>query len=186
MLNYDNRYLAQLVEQVQAGDTDAFAELYANTYKRQYQLAYSYLKDEFLAQDAMQETFILVLKSINQLKDPGLFIAWINQINFRVCYKMQKKKKISDDEINAAGEGEIEYIASGARGPEEEVVAIDHSEYLVSQVMKLPFTESQCIILKYYQNKTLDEIAYLMNISRSSVKRYIKKGLARLNEVLSQ
>lgn len=55
MINQDIRYLAELVEQVQKGDSDAFAELYASTYKRQYQLAYSYLKDEYLAQDTMQE-----------------------------------------------------------------------------------------------------------------------------------
>ena len=186
MINQDIRYLAELVEQVQKGDSDAFAELYASTYKRQYQLAYSYLKDEYLAQDAMQETFILVLKNIGQLRDPGLFMAWINQINFRVCYSMQKKKKRMDSEINAVGEGDIEIIASDSPTPEDEVVRVDENNYVVSQLLKLPFTESQCIILKYYQNKTLDEIAYLMNISRSTVKRYIKKGLARLNEVMKQ
>lgn len=186
MLNQDMRYLAELVEQVQGGDSDAFAELYALTYKRQYQLAYSYLKDEYLAQDAMQETFILVFKNINQLRDPGLFIAWINQINFRVCYAMQKKKKKSDNEINAAGEGDIEGLATESMTPEDEIVQIDENNYLVSQLLKLPFTESQCLILKFYQNKTLDEIAYLMNISRSTVKRYIKKGLARLKTVMDR
>ena len=33
MINQDIRYLAELVEQVQKGDSDAFAELYASTYK---------------------------------------------------------------------------------------------------------------------------------------------------------
>ena len=52
------------------GDSDAFAELYAATYQRLYHFAYHYLKDEYLAQDALQETYILVLKNIHSLKNP--------------------------------------------------------------------------------------------------------------------
>ena len=110
----------------------------------------------------------------------------ISAADMRNQFSMQKKKKRMDSEINAAGEGDIEIIASDSPTPEDEVVRVDENNYVVSQLLKLPFTESQCIILKYYQNKTLDEIAYLMNISRSTVKRYIKKGLARLNEVMKQ
>ena len=48
-LDYD--YIAQLVVQAQKGSSDAFAELYAATYRRQYQFACRYVKDIFLAQD---------------------------------------------------------------------------------------------------------------------------------------
>ena len=60
----DYKYIAKLVSRAQIGDTDAFAELYAATYQRQYLYAYHYLKDEYLAQDALQETYILALKNL--------------------------------------------------------------------------------------------------------------------------
>ena len=41
----DYSYMAELVVNAQGGDSDAFAELYAATYQKQYQFAYSYLKD---------------------------------------------------------------------------------------------------------------------------------------------
>lgn len=41
----DYKYIAKLVSRAQIGDTDAFAELYAATYQRQYLYAYHYLKD---------------------------------------------------------------------------------------------------------------------------------------------
>ena len=50
----DYKYIAKLVSRAQTGDSDAFAELYAATYQRQYHFAYRYLKDEYLAQDALQ------------------------------------------------------------------------------------------------------------------------------------
>lgn len=87
----DYQYIAKLVTRTMTGDSDAFAELYAATYQRLYHFAYHYLKDEYLAQDALQETYILVLKNIHSLKNPELFISWLNQICFRICFNMQKK-----------------------------------------------------------------------------------------------
>ena len=74
----DYNYVADLVVKAQNSDSDAFAELYAATYQKQYQFAYSYLKDEYLAQDALQETYIIAFKDLSKLKDPLLVLAWLN------------------------------------------------------------------------------------------------------------
>lgn len=95
----DYNYVADLVVKAQNSDSDAFAELYAATYQKQYQFAYSYLKDEYLAQDALQETYIIAFKDLSKLKDPLLVLAWLNQINFRVCFKMHQKQKRYSAEI---------------------------------------------------------------------------------------
>lgn len=63
MESLDYKYIANLVTRAQAGDSDAFAELYAATYQRVYMFSYRYLRDEYLAQDALQETYILALKN---------------------------------------------------------------------------------------------------------------------------
>lgn len=99
MVVLDYNYLADLVVNAQNGDSDAFAELYAATYQKQYHFAYSYLKDEYLAQDALQETYILALRNLSKLRDPMLLIAWLNQINFRVCFHMYKKQERYNEEL---------------------------------------------------------------------------------------
>lgn len=83
-LDYD--YLAKLVERTQMGDSDAFAELYTATYQKQYRFAYQYTKDSYLAQDILQDVYILVLKNIHTLKNPRLFVSWLHQITFRICF----------------------------------------------------------------------------------------------------
>ena len=93
MAEIDYQYIGDLVEQARGGSSDAFAELYAATYKKQYLFACGYLKDEYLAQDALQETYILAFKNLSSLQDTRLFISWLNQINFRVCYDMNIKQK---------------------------------------------------------------------------------------------
>lgn len=194
MESLDYKYIAQLVTRAQSGDSDAFAELYAATYQREYTFSYRYLRDEYLAQDALQETYILALKNLSKLKDPTLVISWLNQINFRVCYNMNKKYQRYNQEMEEGNEFLDTFSLEEYRGgyidgqniTEDVVCRIDAQEYLINQILKLPFTESQVILLKYYKEMKLDEIAMLMDISKSSVKRYLKAGQKRLAQVLQQ
>ncbi len=196
MATLDYNYVADLVVNAQTGDSDTFAELYAATYQRQYHFAYTYLKDEYLAQDALQETYIIALKNLSKLKDPMLLIAWLNQINFRVCFHLQKKRKRYDAELIDYDSTDVEtdsiqtdlapHMTQRNINPEDLVVRIDSKEYIMNQILKLPFTESQVVILKYYQELKVGEIARLMDISRSSVNRYLSSGKTHLEKILRQ
>lgn len=192
MTALDYHYMAELVVNAQSGDSDSFAELYAATYQKQYQFAYSYLKDTYLAQDALQETYIIALKELSKLKDPMLLVAWLNQINFRVCFQLRKKRKRYEAEMGeqieetSLGSGRDLYSSAVGDNPEDMVVRVDSREYIMNQIMKLPFTEAQVIILKFYRNLKYDEIANLMDISRSSVKRYLNSGKSHLAKVFQQ
>lgn len=186
MSTLDYQYIAEVAEKAQSGDSDAFAELYAATYQKQFRFAYNYLKDEYLAQDALQEAYILVLKNITTLKDPKLFISWLNQISFRVCFKLYRKQERYSTELSEFQNGAGQYQAMQDQGPEEQTVKIDQQEFIIRQVMSLPFSESQAIILHYYHEMTLKDIAKLMEISVSSVKRYLASGRERLKKILVQ
>lgn len=98
-MELDYEYLAQLVRKTQKGDSDAFAELYTATYQRQYRFAYQYVKDPYLAQDILQDVYILVLKNIRTLKNPRLFVSWLHQITFRICFDTFKRKQIQEAEL---------------------------------------------------------------------------------------
>ena len=82
-------------------------------------------------------------------------------------------------------EDKVEDIRAGGGYPEDEIIEIDSRKYILRQVMNLPLTESQVILMKYYQNMGNDDIAEAMNISRSTVKRCLKSGKERLARLLS-
>ena len=186
MAELDYAYIGELVDRAKSGDSDAFAELYATTYQKQYLFSYSYLKDEYLAQDALQETYITALKNLTSLKDPKLFVSWLNQINFRVCYNMSLKQKKYNSEMHQDEDSTTEDIASKEAGPEEVVVDADDKKYLLQQVMALPYSESQVIMLYYYKKMKIDDIAYIMDVSRSTVKRYLDSGKKRLAQLVNR
>ena len=184
MANLDYNYIAELIQKIKLGDSNAFAEFYAATYQPLYRYANNYLRDEYLAQDALQETYIMAYKSIYTLNDDTLAMAWIKQICFHVCYNMHKKQERYDGELTSFDEDTPESNIPAASTPEKEVIEVDSRQYLMNQVLNLPFSESQVIIMKYYQGRQLDEIAELMDMSRSTVKRYLRSGKERLARIL--
>lgn len=180
-LNY--AYIGQLVEKAQAGNSNAFAELYAMTYQHTYNYAAHYLRDTQLAQDALQETYILALRNISGIKDPPLFVAWLNQICFRVCYDMSRKNKqeFGDNNPELLELVRDEYMS---HNPEEQCETDDEIIRLKEAVLSLPFTEQQVIVMRYYNDMKLEEIASALDCSRSSVKRYLISARERLGKML--
>ena len=183
--NLDYQYLTSLVRQAQSGDSDAFAELYLATYNKVYRFALQYLRNEEDAQDAVQDTYVVVFKKLRTLKDPQLFVSWLNQIAFRVCFGIQKKNKEAAD--MGVDPSELSKQPSGvAEQPEEIAVRIDEKDFIIRQIMSLPFSESRVLILHYYNDMKIDDIASLLEISRSSVKRYLASGKEKLGLLIER
>ncbi len=183
MKDPDYKYVASLVVRAQQNDSSAFAELYALTYNKVYNYARHYLRDDFLAQDAMQEVYITALKNIQKIKDPSLFIAWINRISFHVCFDMMQKSGTRSE----TGDPEIlelirdEYLDSN---PEARAEKSDEILRLRKAVESLPFHEREVITLRFFGNMKLEELAAALEISRSTVKRYLASGQEHLREML--
>lgn len=176
------QYIAALVLRAKQKDSDAFAELYAMTYDKVYNYSRHYLRDDFLAQDALQEIYILALKNLEKLNDPTLFAAWLNRISFNVCYDISTKNKgnsspSTDPEI-------LEAVVDDSPGlnPEEHYQQKDEHKRLREALDSLPFQEKQVIIMRFYNDMKLEEIADACGISRSSVKRYLASGQAALQK----
>ncbi len=184
MTEYDLSLMAALVDQTRKKDEAAFAKLYALTQARIYNYARHYLRDDFLAQDAMQEVYILALKNLDQLKDSTLFAAWLNRIAFHVCYDMARKNRHTKEEIG--GDEIFQFLPDEGteHNPEANAEKKDALRRVREAVDALPFHEKQVIILRYYENRKLEEIAAACQISRSSVKRYIASAQEHLRELL--
>ena len=80
---------------------------------------------------------MILSENIIRLKDPSLVIAWLNQINFRVCYNLEKKQRRYNLEINdyndrMSGSVSQQKQFSSNGNPEDMVVEIDSKEYIMN------------------------------------------------------
>ena len=183
MADIDHAFAAKLVKRAQQGDSDAFAQLYTMTYQAQYAKARHYLRDDFLAQDALQEVYILALRNLGRLDQPKAFAAWLGQINFRVCYNMalKRKQESSIDELE-----ETQPLVSREETPEESAIRTSESRHLAQAVASLPELDRRILELRYGQNKKLAEIGELLGVSLSSVKRHIQSSCEALERSLER
>lgn len=186
MDTYDYDYLAALVEKSRNGSDAAFSELYEATRQKQYAFAVKYLNDKHLAQDAVQDAYILALKNLSKLKNARLFVSWLNQITFHVCFRIKTRQNKYDQVYLDPASFELKNHMDFAPGPEDMAEKADYNAYLRRTIDELPASESIVLKLMYYDNMTIDEIVSLTGMSRSTVKRRLNSGRDRLKSILSQ
>lgn len=162
MAGLDMQYIAELVAQAQGGDSNAFAELYAATCQSQYAFAQRLLGDEFLAQQALQNAYIDAIKKLYMLRDPMLVVVWLSRIMLQASFGIQAEE-------------------TGEKAPlESRMLKIRGEEYSVRQVMTLPLGESQTLLLGGLCGMKTGEIAALLEMKRSDVRRCTRNGIRRL------
>lgn len=182
-MEYSHSYIAEFVKRAQAGDSDSFAQLYSYTYNKVYNYARHYLRDDFLAQDAVQEIYISALKNLNKLNDPTLFIAWLNQISFHVCFDIAKSRKSDYGEVDSEI---LEEICDVKPGSNPEMIALqnDESKRLKEAIEKLSASERELITLRFFNSMKIDDIVNATGISRSTVKRQLASATEKLKNLM--
>lgn len=165
--------IAEVVARVKEKDTDAFVELYNNMYQKVYFLALSIVKDQYLAQDVVQETFINVYNSIHTLNNNMTFIAWLDRITYNCALKMIAKNgemPMDNDLV------ENVYSTADREEPLEMVITKEKAQSMMDMILELSPEYRTTLLLKYYEGMKLEEIASCMECSVGTVKSRLSRG----------
>jgi RNA polymerase sigma-70 factor, ECF subfamily len=135
--------------------------------------------DRTLAQDLAQETFLRVIHAIQQYQYPRPFKPWLYMIATNIARDTFKRA----DTRRAADMPDDEHLLSDER-PEEALVEVDEERRVAQALLKLPDHQREVVILRYYQELSLAEIAEALDIPVGTVKSRLSIGLDRLRETL--
>lgn len=182
----DNQSLCNLVAAAQAGDQEAFSELFRLTNARQYHYACLIMNDAFLAEDVIQEVYIKLYKNISRIKEPEKFHAYVSRMTFNQClmYKRQRFYQTEgcvDNEALSAYEEE-----AASRIPEKNTLKLERSKGLAQGLRSLTEEECYAFVMHYYENKNIQKISEEMALSESTVKRRIKTARKKLAAYLTE
>lgn len=100
----ENEKLCELIAQISNGDDEAFAKLYEELSKFVYAVSLNILRDSFLAEDCVHDTFLHIKNSANRFENGRNVKSWVYAIARNVAltmYKIQKRSVPLDDEIIA-------------------------------------------------------------------------------------
>jgi len=148
--------IQQQVQQAQSGDHHAFVELMKHMEVRLYRIASAIVKKKEDIVDAMQETIIKAYESLSRLREATFFETWIIRILINECNAILRKKQ------RVIPFAEIRPSAVTSKAYE----AVDIHQ-LVDQ---LDEEKRQLIILHYFQDIPLKQVADIMNISEGTAK----------------
>lgn len=175
--------LSSLVAKAQKGDNQALNDLFTATYNDVYYFALKTMKGETLAADVTQETFITIFRNISTLNDPVAYPAWSRQITYRHCLQHLKKqnREITVDEnedgmtiFDVLEEERTEFI------PEENLDRDDFKKTILDMVDSLPTEQRTAVILYYYDELSIKEIAEIQGVTEGTVKsrlNYARKAI---------
>ena len=165
--------ISHLVEKIKKGDNKSFEKLYKLTEREVWFTCISFLKNETTAQDIMQETYITAFLKIQSLEKSSQIRSWLNRIAVNKCKNYLKGKGESqlDDEIF-----ENQAIVDERISIPEEYISDKAKREIILSIMQevLSDVQYQTVIMHYFNEMTVDEIAEVFECSRGTV-------LSRLN-----
>ena len=162
----------RVIEEAKAGNERAFEELYSRNYRKVYNLARSVTLNSADAADVLQQTFINVWKKLPSLNDTSSFDSWLQRITINESYNLLRKRR-TDVSIDVEEEEDIHGVLtleSDIQLPQEYAVNEDLKDRLRKIIESLSEVQRETIVLFYYDELTIPEIAYAMNCSENTVK----------------
>jgi RNA polymerase sigma-70 factor, ECF subfamily len=151
-----------LVERAQNGDRDAFAALVGMTSDRMYTLAARILRDNGLAEDALQGALITVWRQLPTLRDPDRFEAWVRRLLVHACYAEARRRRTWAANVRVLP-------VDGPAGPDG-FVTIDDRDALDRAFRRLTVEQRAVFVLHHHVGLPLTEIAETLGIPAGTAR----------------
>ncbi len=168
-----------LIKRIQNGDTEAFETLVRKYYQNIYSFCVRRCNgDTTLASDLTQDTFLKLIEHIQQYKFTGKFINFLLTIAVNTCNNHFKKKS-----HDLAGMDGISDVQSNI-DISEETLRKEYNQTIQQALDRLPDIQKEVVILRFYHDRKLKEIAAITGVSLPTAKSRLKQGLDKLKRYL--
>lgn len=144
-----------------------------------FRMCFLYLKDYQLAEDAVQETFIKAMSGYEKFEHRAAEKTWLTRIAINCCKNILRthwfrvlKNPVAEPEELRNSDGFDEKIAEKSG--------------VVDAVMKLERNDREIILLYYYQELSVREIASVIKISENAVNQRLYRARKRLKKLLTE
>lgn len=154
--------MRDLVERAAAGETDAFEALVRLTSNRLYAIAYRILRDQHLAEDALQQVLVTIWDHLPRLRDPDRFEAWTYRLIVRAAVAEARRRRATPHaELRDDGDGAADPAATRSR---DDYAQVADRDALERGFRRLTPEQRAVLVLQHYAGLSLAEIADSLGI----------------------
>lgn len=167
---------AELVRAVLNGEKQAFAVLVRRYEKSVCAVALDVLGDQHLAADVSQEAFVKAYEHLAGLRKPKAFGPWLMKITRRCALRLVRRRP---NEVQLET-GIVEKIEDCDGRLDED------KQRLLSAIVKLPKAEKQVVMLRYFSDNTVNDVAAILDRSVGTVTKQLSRARYRLRRILER
>ena len=140
--------------------------------------------DRALAEDLVQETFLKMMRSIHHYQYPRPVKPWLYTIATNLTRDYYGKAEMRHTQ-SVQDESMWEMVEDTQSLPEQWTITQNEGEQVAQLIGKLPASQRETLILRYYEGLSLKEISTILDIPVGTVKSRLSLALRRLRDQLS-
>lgn len=179
-----------IIEQVLAGDNDAFGVLVETYQTKVYNLALRMCGNEDDAFDLSQEAFFRAWRGLSGFQQESSFSTWLFRLTANVCLDWLRAKKrrptVSLTAADEEGEETQLDVPDPGMNPEELLMAAEDRAVLANAMNQLPVEYREILTLRAINDMSYTEIAQVMKLREGTVKSRLSRARLALRKILLQ
>lgn len=181
----DSRFSdSQLVSLYQNGNEEAFEALLYRHKSRVYTAIYLIVKDRYIAEDLLQETFIKAINTIRsgRYNEEGKFLPWLSRIAHNLAIDYFRKCKRYPEIVLEDGSRLFNSMEFSEKSVESVQIAKDNRDRLRSLIKELPEEQKRVLIMRHFLQMSFQEIASHTGVSINTALGRMRYALINLRK----
>ncbi|MEE9531374.1 MAG: RNA polymerase sigma-70 factor [Syntrophobacteria bacterium] len=174
----------ELMQRVQKGDLAAFEALYERFYKQLFHFIVRFVKEQSLAEDILQETFLRIFKERKRYRKTARFSTYLFTIARNLC--LDALKTWERKHVLSTQEDFIERAMDLSKGPSKIVENDELSQILQRAIDALPRDQREVLLLNKYSGLSYEEIAQIVESTPTAVKQKAYRAMLSLRQKLKK
>lgn len=169
--------MEETIKKAKSGDYESIEKIIREIHQNLYKLALFRLKNEMDAQDAVQNTNILIYKNIQNLKEEKYFKVWATKILINECNKIYREKYKRQELVN-------KLTLNNFSNRSNEEFHISNSNIDFQNILEtLEYKEKIIITLFYGSNYNCNEIAKIIHMNKNTVKSKLSRAREKIKKI---
>ncbi len=177
----------ELVHLYIKGNESALSELITKHKSRIYTSIYLLVKDQYLAEDIFQDTFIKVIKTLKAGKynEEGKFLPWVLRIGHNLVIDHFRREKRNPTITNSDGFDIFDVLGIYDESMEEKIMKQQTHDDLRKLIHYLPSEQKEVLIMRHYGELSFKEIADLTSVSINTALGRMRYALNNLRKMMT-
>lgn len=164
--------------------SQTIAQLVAEYSTALYRVAFSVTRNAAEAEDAVQETFLRVLRHEQRLAEIRDYRVWLVRIVWNIVLDKKRRAKTRPENEDIADQ--VRTLPSGERGADATVISSQEHGRILKLIDRLPAREREALLLSAVQELTTAEIAAALQTTESSIRSRIFRARRELAVLLEK